>query len=295
MKVLLSGASGFVGSHLRQELEVAGHQVKSLGRGPRADYGWSDEALREGVNATDGIIHLAGENLFAKRWSKKQKHILRKSRIESTRRLAKLAARFDKAFMINASAVGYYGACGQEPLGEDAPQGTGFVAQLCADWEAAADPARSAGVRVACIRIGVVLGNGGGALQRMLTPFRLGLGGPIGSGQQSFPWIHIEDLARLFRFLLESPEATGAYNGTAPNGLPMGEFAKLLGKQLKRPAVLPMPAFALRLLLGEAAKILLTGQRHVPNRALESGFQFNFTQLEPALEDLLRAKDSSKS
>lgn len=235
----------------------------------------------------DGIVHLAGENLFARRWSSKQKEVLRKSRIESTDQLARLAAELEKDFLIQTSAVGYYGHSDAPGLKEDAPAGDDFVARLCVDWEAANQPAREAGVRVAWVRTGVVLGVEGGALQRMLTPFKLGLGGPLGNGEQGFPWIHVQDLANLFTFLVENPSCSGAFNGTAPGGLSMGAFAKCLGRVLKRPAVLPVPAIALRIILGEAASILTTGQLPIPARAREAGFVFEHPEVEPALRELL--------
>jgi len=287
LNILLSGASGFVGAHLRQTLEARGHQVASLGRGSNSDFNWSEESLRAGVASVDGIVHLAGENLFARRWSAAQKEVLRKSRIETTARLANLAAELKKDFLIQASAVGYYGPSAAPGLTEEAPPADDFVAQLCVDWEAANQPARDAGVRVAWVRTGVVLGVEGGALQRMLTPFKLGLGGPIGNGKQGFPWIHVQDLANLFCFLVETPGSSGAYNGTAPGGLSMGAFAKCLGRVLKRPAILPVPGFALRILLGEAACILTTGQLPIPERAQQAGFVFEHPEVEPALRELL--------
>ena len=211
---------------------------------------------------------------------------MRTSRIDSTRRLADLAVELEKRFLITASAVGFYGPSDAERLTEDAPKGKDFVADLCFEWERAADPARQSPVRVASVRLGVVLGTDGGALQRMLLPFKLGLGGPIGDGKQGFPWIHVGDLCSLFRFLVENEQASGVFNGTAPQPVSMGEFARALGKALHRPAFMPAPALALKLLLGEASSILLTGQRPVPERALTAGFHFRYPNVEAALSDL---------
>ena len=188
--------------------------------------------------------------------------------------------------LVNASAVGFYGPRTDAPVDESEPSGTDFLAQLCRDWEAAAQSA-SAGVRVAIVRIGVILGTEDGALKRMLLPFKLGLGGPLGSGRQVFPWVHVDDLARLFVMLVENDSARGVFNGTAPNALTMKEFAATLGKVLKRPAFFAAPAPAIKLALGEVASVLLTGQRAVPKRALEHGFEFRFPEAEGALRDLL--------
>ncbi len=290
MKVLLSGASGFIGGHLRRELEAAAHEVLTVGRGANSDFDWSDEGLEQGVGAVDGIVHLAGESLFARRWTVSQKAVLKSSRTETTRRLADLATELDKDFLITASAVGYYGPSDAEYLTEEAPQGDDFLAELCGEWEHAADLARQSSVRVATIRIGVVIGTDGGFLKRMLLPFRLGLGGPLGSGKQALPWIHIDDLVRLFRYTIENNNTAGVYNGTSPNPVSMGKFAKALGRVLHRPAIFPVPSFVLKLLLGEISTILLTGQRPIPKRAIEAGFELRYPNLEPALHELLDGK-----
>jgi uncharacterized protein (TIGR01777 family) len=189
--------------------------------------------------------------------------------------------------LLTASAVGYYGARDDEGLDETAPPGEDFLAQLCVQWEAAAEAARAGGVRTAAVRTGVVLGRGGGALSRMLTPFKLGLGGPMGSGRQWMSWIHLEDLCGLFITALSDESWEGPFNGTAPQPERMADFARTLGRVLHRPTVLPTPGFAMKLLLGEAADVLLTGQHVVPTRALAAGFTFRFPDLEPALRDLL--------
>jgi len=287
MKVLLSGASGFVGSQLARRLRERGHVPLTLGRGPGADHDWSSESLARGVRAADAIVHLAGENLFAGRWTAERKKLLRASRIETTRALARLAAARRSAVFLSASAVGWYGASDERELDERSPRGSGFLAELCAEWEEAAEEALEAGVRTALVRIGVVLGRRGGALGKMLPPFRLGLGGPLGSGRQWVSWIHLDDLCSLFVWLLEHEKAAGAFNATAPQPVTMAELSRTLGRVLHRPAFLPAPAPLLRLALGEAAEVLLTGQRVLPTRAGEGGFRFAYPTLEPALRELL--------
>ena len=287
MNVLLSGATGFVGARLKPLLESRGHALRTVGRGPGADADWSAASLEHAVGRVDAIVHLAGENLFARRWSARQKERLRSSRIETTRALAEAAARRRVGALIVASAVGWYGARGDEPLDESASAGAGFLADLCRDWETAARPAAEGGVRTVHVRIGVVLGREGGALAKMLPPFRLGVGGPLGHGRQQVSWIHREDLCRLFAHLVEHPSAEGAFNGTAPNPVTMRELARALARVLHRPALFPVPAPVLRLALGERADVLLTGQRVLPARAVQLGFLFEHPELEPALRDLL--------
>jgi uncharacterized protein (TIGR01777 family) len=310
MKVLLTGATGFVGSHLTRHLESKGHTVLPVSRRASGDdeldgdtrsdrsrkrYDWSDESLMSGVRAADAIVHLAGENLFAKRWNAKQKQLLWSSRYDATRRIATLAAARKPACFVSASAVGYYGANATDVLQEGAPRGRGFLADLCADWEAATDAAAEAGVRTAIVRIGVVLGRGGGALAKMLPPFKLGLGGPLGDGKQWVSWIHVDDLVSMIAFLLENPRASGVFNGTAPQPVTMKELAHSLGRALHRPTVFAVPAPALRLALGEVADVMLTGQRVEPRRAREAGFVFRFTDIDAALRDIVSKSSSSKN
>lgn len=287
MKILLTGASGFIGTRLSKRLESAGHRVLPVSRRSGSGYDWSDESLARGVRESDAVIHLAGENLFAKRWSVAQKQILGTSRTLPTRKLAALVAERKPVCFISSSAVGYYGPNSDAHLHEGSPNGNDFLARLCADWEDATLAASNAGVRTAVIRTGVVLGQGGGALAKMLPPFKLGLGGPLGRGKQWVSWIHIDDLISLFLYILENPKAEGAFNGSAPQPVSMKELAQSLGKALHRPAVFPVPAPILRLALGEVADILLTGQYVEPRRATEAGFKFQFRDVDSALQNIV--------
>jgi uncharacterized protein (TIGR01777 family) len=287
MRVLLTGASGVVGAHLSRRLAASGHTVLPVSRRPSSQgFDWSEGSLRRGVESCDAIVHLAGENLFASRWNDRQKEELRASRIQTAARLARLAAEMKRQVLVSASAVGYYGASERQGIDEDAPQGEDFLARLCADWEVAAASAIGGGVRTVILRIGVVLAREGGALAKMLPPFRLGLGGPLGNGRQWVSWIHNDDLASLILFVLET-RATGTFNATAPHPVRMAELARALGAVLRRPAVLPVPAIALKLMLGEAATVLLSGQHVLPRRALAAGFEFRFPHVSAALRDLL--------
>jgi len=295
MKVLLTGASGFIGSKLTKRLESAGHRVLPVSRRAGSGYDWSDDSLARGVREADAVIHLAGENLFVKRWSARQKEILINSRKDSTMKLAALVAARKPSCFISSSAVGYYGPSETMRFNEDSPRGQDFLADLCGEWEAATEVAAMAGVRTAIVRTGVVLGMGGGALAKMLPPFKLGLGGPLGNGRQWVSWIHIDDLVSLFLFMLENPQASGAFNGTAPQPVSMKEFAKALGRALHRPAIFPVPAPMLRLALGEVADILLTGQHVEARRARETGFQFQFRDIESALTDIVGNQQGRKS
>ena len=217
MKILLTGGTGFIGSHLKSRLEEDGHQVFMVSRGSKGQCTWAPDSIREGVKKSDAVIHLAGENLFRRRWSAEQKKRIRVSRIETTQMLAEAVAEARPRVFITASAVGYYGCSADKHfVTTDAP-GKDFLAQLCVDWEAARQPAVDAGVRTATVRIGVVQGQGGGALQKMLLPFKLGLGGPMGHGRQWVSWIHLQDLLAMICWLLENEHCRGIYNGTAPN------------------------------------------------------------------------------
>jgi hypothetical protein len=293
MRIVISGASGLIGSALVPWLETAGHTVVRLVRnspsGAPGEAVWDpatgslDPAIIEGV---DAVINLNGRSIGGSRWSSAVREALRSSRIDSTRTLAGAIRSSDNppGVLVNASAVGYYGDRGEEILDESSPIGEGFLAELSGDWEEAAVTARSERTRVALLRLGVVVARGG-ALDKMLTPFKFGLGGPIGSGRQFWPWIGIEDVCGIMEFLLVHKEIDGPVNAVAPQELRCSEFARTLGRVLHRPAVMPLPAFAARLALGEMAdSLLLASQRVRPHTLEEVGYQFR----NPTLDDAIR-------
>jgi uncharacterized protein (TIGR01777 family) len=287
MKVLLTGGTGFIGSRLRPALAAAGHQVRIVSRGPGADFDWGPESIRRGVRETEAIVHLAGEGIADRRWTEARKRALVESRVHTTRLLAEAAAERKPRCFLSASAVGYYGPSETVGLTEDAPPGDDFLARICVAWESSASPARDAGVRVVTTRFGVVLHPEGGALAKMLPPFRMFVGGPVGSGEQWVSWIHLSDLVALVLFLLAKEDASGPFNAVAPHPVRMRDFARAIGHALHRPSLVPVPAFVPRLLLGEGADVLLTGQHVVPRRATEAGFRFSFPEIEPALREML--------
>jgi uncharacterized protein (TIGR01777 family) len=279
MNIAISGASGFIGRHLMKSLAEAGHSPRALSRhAPPA------ESLRE----ADAVIHLAGEPL-AQRWTAEAKRRIRESRVAGTRNLVAALATLPRRpeALICASAIGYYGSRGDEVLTESSAPGSGFLPELCVAWEREAQAAEAFGMRVVRVRTGLVLDAGGGALVRMLPPFRMGLGGRLGSGRQWMSWIHLEDLAALFQFAVER-QVRGPLNAVAPYAVTNSEFTRELARTLGRPAVFPVPGFALRLLFGEMADVLLASQRVAPGAAQAAGFRFRFPQLAPALESLLR-------
>ena len=287
MRILLTGGTGFIGSRLKARLDSGNHTVRIVSRGSGGDVTWEPDVLRTAVANSDAVIHLAGENLIARRWTSRQKARLRSSRVDTTRQLAEAVAEAKPGVFITASAIGYYGASPDRRFVAGDGPGDDFLARLGADWEAARQPALDAGVRTATVRIGVVQGRGGGALAKMLLPFRLGVGGPVGNGRQWVSWIHLDDLLGMFEWLLENESTQGVYNGTAPNPVSNRDLSRALGRVLHRPAILPAPAFALRIALGEVAGLLLEGQHVTPGRALAEGFSFRFPEIEPALRDLL--------
>lgn len=300
MRVFVTGASGFLGKRLLRELLRRGDQVVALTRSRKNLRDGNSERLvvvkgdptragewEEQVGGCDAIVALAGEPLLGRRWTPAFKQRLYDSRVESLRRLiATLAALPEQSrprVLVAASAIGYYGSRGDEILDENSLPGSDFTAQLCSDWEAAAKNAEAAGVRVVMLRIGVVVGEGGGILEKMLPAFRAFLGGPVGSGEQFLAWIQLDDLLGILLMALDNPAISGALNVTAPHPVRMRDFAQTLGKVLHRPALLPVPEAALRLLLGEGAQVTLASQRVVPRRALELGYKFRYPELQAAL------------
>ncbi len=299
MKIIITGATGFIGSILTERLWSQFHSLVLLSRKPPAEVGvskkeWFDWMPPAGgewekaVDGADGIINLAGEPIAGKRWSKEQKEKLRASRIDATRALvsALAKARVKPKFLVSASAVGYYGPHGDEILTESGAAGGDFLSRLCLDWEGEALKAETHGVRVATVRTGIVLGKGRGALAKMVPPFKMFVGGPLGSGKQYMPWIHIEDEVGLLLFLIENEKARGAFNATAPNPVTMEEFAKALGEVLNRPSWVSVPPSALALITGEMADMLLTGQRAVPDAATKLGYTFKYPTIGAALQSL---------
>ena len=294
MKVLVTGSTGFIGSALVSALTAAGHQVTRLVRklAGAGEVRWDPAAGAidtGGLEGHDAVVHLAGENI-AGRWTAAKKQRIRESRVNGTRLLAEALAKLSRRprALVCASAIGYYGDRGEEKLREGSPPGKGFLAEACVAWEAAAKPAADAGLRVVHLRIGVVLHPKGGALKQMLLPFKLGLGGVIGSGRQYMSWIALDDLIGIFQHALANDSLRGPANAVAPNPATNREFTKSLGQVLSRPTIFPMPAFAARLAFGEMAdELLLASTRVEPARLAASGYSFAYPQLEAALRHLL--------
>jgi len=301
MKILITGATGFIGQALVNALLKQDHRVIVVSRSARQlesregrvrHVAWNPEdektVLRE-IDGTDAVINLVGEPI-AQRWTEKRKQKILKSRVQTARIIHQSIkeATVKPQVLINASAVGYYGARGNEALGEEAAPGSGFLAEVCKSWEAHAIRAEDFNVRVVRLRIGVVLDQGGGALKLMLPPFKLGLGGWLGSGNQWFSWIHREDLIQLVLFCLDHELIKGAVNAVSPLPVTNKVFSLVLAQVLKRPCLFPVPAFALKLLMGEMSEMLLTGQRVVPRKAQEAGFSFQYPDIRKALEEILR-------
>ncbi|HEV2447421.1 MAG TPA: TIGR01777 family oxidoreductase [Candidatus Sulfopaludibacter sp.] len=298
MKITISGASGLIGRRLLKALSGNGHTLQVLSRhagtnmpGGVKVFPWDpskaeppDESLRD----ADAVIHLAGEPV-AQRWTDHAKRRIRDSRVVGTRNLVQAIGKLTgkPSVLVCSSAIGYYGSRGDEMLPESAGPGNGFLADLCVAWEKEAAAAEALGMRVVSVRTGLVLDKRGGALARMLPPFKMGAGGRLGNGQQWQSWIHLDDLVGLYRLALETP-LKGAINGVAPYPVTNADFTKALASALHRPAVFPVPSFGLKLLFGEMAEVLLASQRVQPKQAEAAGYRFKFPQLEPALADLLK-------
>jgi uncharacterized protein (TIGR01777 family) len=288
MRIVITGATGFIGTRLAANLQQAGHSLVTLGRGASADFRWdaSVDAPAEAFEGADAVVHLAGESVVQK-WTPEAKRRMRDSRVLGTERLIhglSITRNRPKAFVC-ASAVGYYGDRKDEPLTEDADPGSGFLPKLCREWEEKADLASALGMRVVKVRIGVVLGPNGGAIKQMSTPFRMGVGGRLGDGTQWMPWIHLDDIAGIFQFAVEGKVA-GPLNGVAPGIVTNAQFTGALGKALHRPAVLPVPKFALKMMFGEMADVLVFSQKVIPRATEKSGYRFRFPELAGALADL---------
>jgi uncharacterized protein len=300
MKALVTGATGFVGHRLLAKLqrpvvlsrnaEKAAKELAAFGVEPFAWEPMEGPPPAAAFEGVDVVFHMAGDPVAEGRWTEKKKARIRDSRIIGTRNLVaglrNLAMK--PKTLVCASALGYYGSRGDEELDEKAPPGSDFLADVCVGWEREAAAARELGIRVVSVRIGIVLGAGGGALAKMLTPFKLGLGSPLGKGGQYMPWIHIDDLVELMLFAAGNSTLSGPVNGVSPHPVINREFTKTLGRVLGRPTIMPsVPPIALKLLIGEFGKVLLDSQRAVPKAAVNAGFTFQFPELEPALREIL--------
>jgi uncharacterized protein (TIGR01777 family) len=306
MRVFVTGGTGLVGRRSVRALRGRGDEPvvlsrrattarEQFGEGVRVVEGdpMQAGAWMDAVPDCDAVIHLAGENVFGRRWNAAVKQLLVDSRVQSTRHVAAALARKPlradgrPRVLVNASAIGYYGPHGDEELDENSPAGDDFLARLCADWEREAAAAERAGARSAMVRIGVVLDREGGALAKLLTPFKLFAGGPVGGGRQWMSWIHHEDMTGLLLLALDRDEARGPLNGTAPNPVTNRDFSKALGRALQRPSFFPTPGLFLRLGLGEVAEVVLTGQRVLPRRPLALGYSFRYPTVDAALQQIL--------
>lgn len=298
MKIFVTGGTGFVGNCITKRLLERGHSVtltSSRGKTSLPDHS-SLKSLKADTSKAgdwqnllsdcDVIINLAGRSVFHL-WSESYKNQIYSSRIHTTRNIVEGLPNENDVVLLSASAAGYYGDGGENEKTEDSPAGTDFLADVCKAWEGEALAAMEKGSRVALMRFGVVMGVGGGAISTMKIPFSLGLGGPIGNGKQWFPWIHLQDLIEAIIFLIDGSDLQGPFNMTAPHMVRQKEFAQSLGKTLKRPTIIPAPAFIMRNLLGEFGKSLLQGQKVIPKALLDSGFTFSYPALEGALEEIM--------
>ena len=294
MNITLTGATGFIGTRLTRGLQSEGHAITALGRHAPEDSpgvrfvrweGTGSEPPAEGLESADAIVHLAGEPV-SQRWNAEVKKRIYESRSEGTRHLVQALSklRVRPKTLVSASAIGYYGDSGDQVLDESSAPGNGFLSEVCVEWEKQAQLAESLGIRVVMMRTGIALGKEGGALKQMLTPFRLGLGGPLAGGRQWMSWIHVDDLVSMFRWALNLDAVSGPLNGTSPKPVRNQDFTVALGEAVHRPAVIPVPEFALKLLFGEMAGVMLASQRVLPKVALDAGFKFQHPELKEALK-----------
>lgn len=305
MKVAVTGATGFVGSRLVERLQQEGHSVLVLTRHPeRAQrmfpssgsssleiVGYTPTksgSWQQRISGCDGVVNLAGTPIADERWTPQRKQEILESRSTATQKLVEAIQNADSkpSVLVSASAVGYYGSSETSVFDENSPSGRDFLANVCLAWEAAAQQVQQAGTRLVILRLGIVLGMGG-ALGKMLTPFKLFAGGPLGSGHQWFSWIHREDLVNLILFSLTNSSVEGVLNATAPNPVKMEQLCHALGEVLHRPSWLPVPDFALEILLGDAAQVILQGQQVLPKRTLSYNFNYQYPTVKPALEEIL--------
>ncbi len=299
MKILISGASGLVGTHLIPTLLAKGNEVHRLVRKTPISVDEIQWDAHKGFSETeqaklenfDAVVHLAGDNVASENWSDEKKKKIRDSRVIGTKVLVDTLkkTRNPPKHFVSASAIGFYGNRGDEVLTEDSRKGEGFFPEICTAWETEALKAEEFGARVVCLRIGVVLAKDGGALEKMLTPFKLGVGGVLGSGKQWMSWIALDDLIKIFHYALEKENLRGAVNAVAPNPVTNQEFTKTLGSLLNRPTIVSIPEFGIKLLFGEMGKtLLLEGSRVLPKRLEEANFKFQFSNLEEALKGVLK-------
>ncbi len=309
MRVFLTGATGLIGCRLVPRLLAEGNTVLCVSRDPtRARHLWPEEVEIIGADPClpgvwqdraalcDAVINLAGANVAQGRWTRQRRSRIRRSRLGTTAHLVEALARVDQPVtFISASAAGYYGNTGDQAVGERAQPGEDFLARLAVEWEHSALRSESETVRVIPLRIGVVLATEGGALARMLPIFRAGMGGPLGGGRQFLPWIHVEDLVEIILFILKEPHLVGPINASVPSPCRQGDFARTLGRVLGKPAFMPTPAWILKILMGDLAAIVLSGQRVIPNVLKAAGYPFRFPELEEALTDLMNPAESGPS
>jgi uncharacterized protein (TIGR01777 family) len=299
MNIAITGASGFIGRRLMKALAAGDHKLRVLSRHAGTNlppgvqlFVWDamkSQPPEESLQGVDAVIHLAGEPI-AQRWNDEVKQKIRDSRVTGTRNLVQALSTSSArpAVLICGSAIGYYGSRGDEVLTESSAPGSGYMADVCVAWEKEADLAESLGIRLVKLRTGVVLGANGGALAKMLSPFKAGMGGKLGHGDQWMSWVHLDDLVGIIQHALENP-VRGPVNGTSPNPVTNADFTKALSHAISRPAVMPLPAFTLKFMFGEMAEVMLASQRVLPRAAGEAGYQFRYPDLEPALANILAA------